>query len=191
MKRNIFLAVLLGALIWGLWLQEHRPREVPGVFGFVSWEDLVAIETPGVALKRDGAGWVVSKSGRKVDGEKVRELWSALRTIGTEREITDQNILRSEAFPASSERLILRDGKGGRMEMVLGNKLRFDRSFYLETVEMRDGRQSIRRWVARDHALEPGVYNVKTVHRSAAKYQRLKLLLQLTEDAFYPSEDQS
>ena len=187
MRRNLFLLALVGILLWGAWYREHRVEEVPGVFGFVHWDEIVSLETSGAVLKKESDRWVAAGSGREVDGEKIRELWSVLQMVGTEREITNEDILLSEAFPPSSERLVIHF-KQGRLEMLLGRKLRFSDSFYLKTVDIRHDRRTIRRWVAQDHSLEPGIYNVKTVHRSPVKYQRLKSLLQLKENEFYKEE---
>ena len=184
MKRNLVLGALLAGLLGVVWYRQHREQEVSGVFGTADWVEVVAMEIPGVVLKKGEDGWVVSDTGRKVDVEKVRELWRALARVRTERDITDQDILRGEAFPRDSDRFVI-GFDGRRLEILLGSKLHFDRSFYLETVDVRNGRESIRRWIARDTSSEPGIYNVKTVHRSPAKYRRLKFLLQLKADDFY------
>ena len=187
MKRNVLFGMLLVVLLWGAWYWEHRSVEVPGVLGSFSWKELSAIEISGVILKKVENRWLAIESGREVDAEKVRELWDALGMLRTERELTGGNILRSEKFPSSSDRLVIRLPRG-RLEILLGSKLRFNQSFYLETVEVRDDKESTRQWVARDHSSEPGIYNVETVHRSSAKYQRLKSLFQLKEEDFYSKE---
>ena len=187
MKRNLVLVVLLGGLLWSAWYWEHRDQKVEGIFGTVHWEDIVSIEMPEVTLKKMDDKWIVSDTGGKVDVEKVKALWGVLGNIWTEREITDQGVSQPEAFPPASQRLIIHFDRG-RVEMLLGNKLSFDQSFYLETVNVRGEVKSVRRWIARDTSPEPGIYNAKTVYRSPAKYQRIKSLLQLKADDFHFKE---
>ena len=186
MKRNLVLTVLLGLLVWGGWLLErHNGFRKMGVLVPSDWEKVVAIEMPEVVLKKVAGRWMVPGTGRLVDVGKVKELWGAWGKIEREREVTGQGIPRKQAFPTHSDRLAVQFEEG-RLEIVLGSKLRFDRSFYLETVDTRDSVKSVRWWIARDHGGEPGIYNVKTVYRSSAQYQKIKSLLRLKADDFYP-----
>ena len=184
MKRNLVLLSVLGLMLGVAWYGDHREKEVSGVFGFAPWEEVDAIHIPGVALKKLQGRWLAfDKGARPVDVEKVQELWGALGKIWTEREITDSGVAREEAFPSASDRFIIHFGER-RLEILLGNRLPFDQSFYLETVEIREDGRLTRQWIARDTSPEPGIYNVKTVYRSPAKYQRLKSLLELKADDF-------
>ena len=187
MKRNLVLLTLLGGLLWLAWHWEHGNQKVEGIFGKARWEEIVAIEMPSVTLKKVKKKWVVSGTEREADIEKVKAVWEALGMIFTEREITNQNIPQNEAFPQPSERFVIHLSQS-RVEIVLGNILQFDQSFYLKTVDIRGGEKSTRQWVARDVSTELGIYNVKTVYRSPAKYQRLKSLLRLKADNFFLKE---
>ena len=167
-------------MLWVAWYGEQRGKEEVGVLGVATWEGVTAIRMPGVVLEKLHDKWMAS--GKEVDESKVKELWTALERIQTERDITDSDVLRDDAFPRTSDRFVI-EFNGDRLEILLGSQLPFDQSFYLETVGI-EGGKGARQWIAQDISPEPGIYNVKTVYRSSAKYQRLKSLLQLKADDF-------
>ena len=179
-KKFYFIVYFDPHAVWGLVYGAAGTRGA-GIIRNGDVAQVKAIHIPAAALTKMQGKWVVSgaRDDKKVDQEKVEDLWAVLGNIRTEREITDNDILHQELFPRTSDRFtILFDG--GRLEILLGNRLRFDQSFYLETVEIRDGEEKqTRQWIARDTSPEPGIYNVKTVYRSPAKYQRLQSLLKL------------
>ena len=70
----------------------------------------------------------------------------------------------------------------GQMSFVLGKKLPYDQTFYME-IEKGGKKQMV---IASDETADPGVYqNDKDYQRSEAKYKRLQMLFMLTNLYFY------
>lgn len=187
MKRNIVLAAALVVLLGiGYGLDKFTVTDGPAAVLPISLGRMLEIKTPYLRLTGKGEEYVTA-SGRRADPAKVQEFLDILAGIRVVREIPTGRVdskNRSEFFPNGMEKFAFRFASAG-VEFLIGNKIDFSRSFYVEVASVfADGAKKVRQFVAEDVSPEPGIYRASIVHRSPAKYDRLKGLLYLKEEAF-------
>ncbi|OFZ73367.1 MAG: hypothetical protein A2451_04495 [Bdellovibrionales bacterium RIFOXYC2_FULL_39_8] len=96
----------------------------------------------------------------------------------TEREIKDKS--RLDYFPEDNNEILFYF-ESGEVAFVLGKKLDFDQTFYME-IQSRDRRQ----WaVAYDSSENSGPYNAEEESNNPGRYNRIKHVLNLDEGFFY------
>lgn len=190
MKRNLTLLIILIALLsLAYYLEEYRVRvriakEINDskIAPDFSFEQLTSIKTPLFEISKSGDKFVIKGEKQAVKKEKLKQYVEILDNLKIAKHIPKGEVSkknRAAYFDNDIDRLSLSFGNKN-VEILIGKKLDFDQSFY---VEIKKG-QDVRHAIVEDMTSEPTIYNPKEVYRSSAKYNRLKRTLYLQSEFF-------
>ena len=190
MKRNLLLFIVTVTLgIFTYFFQEVPQRaafEEEKKKGVVLDPDalgeLSGFELPRVGIEKQGAPFFITKSRHLVDSRKIDWFMNILSNIKIKRIISSKEwdeSQRTSFFPNKTEKMIFKFKKG-KVTFLLGKKLDFDQSFYME---VNDGKKTSRVIAFDDGQLE-SVYNKEDGHRNDHRYRRFRSLFYLNEGFF-------
>jgi hypothetical protein len=143
--------------------------------------ELKSIHLPKVSLRRQGKQYLLS-SGEIADERKIDWFMNILAGIRTRRVIpkdTWDESNRSQFFANNNEKMEFQFEKG-RVSFLLGKKLDFDQSFYMEVINGNDATQV----VAFDAGDMETIYDKEQGHRSDHRYRRFQSLFYI-DAAFF------
>jgi len=147
--------------------------------------ELKSFETPNVVIKIEQGQYKLVDGDRDypADRKKIHKIFKLLGNIRGKRVLSvdlKKSKNRKEFFPDENQKFIF-NFKNDKIIFILGKKLNFDQSFYLEVQQGK----VIKYLVAHDIGANEGIYQEKDFHRNANKYLRLKSILFLKADFFY------
>ena len=190
MKRNlILLALAIGLGSFTYYYQELGDRQEreeekhkgmlldPAVLG-----ELKAFRLPEVDITKQGDQYLFPDSGGLADERKVDWFFSILSGIRAKRIIPKEKweqSKRSEFFPNDNEEMTF-IFENGQVTFLLGKKLEFDRSFY---IEVKNG-EKVSHVVAFDSGPLDTAYEKKEGHRADHHFRRFQSLFYLSKDFF-------
>lgn len=190
MRRNLillFLAIGLGSFTY--YYQELGDRQEredeknkgmlldPTILG-----ELKAFRLPEVDITKQGDQYLFPDSGELADERKVDWFFSILSGIRSKRIISKEKweeSKRSEFFPNDNEEMTF-IFENGRVTFLLGKKLEFDRSFY---IEVKNG-DKVSQVVAFDSGPLDTVYEKQDGHRADHHFRRFQSLFYLSKEFF-------
>lgn len=144
--------------------------------------ELKGIGLPEVKITKQGEQYLLPLTGELVDERKIEWFMNILSKIKMRRLLPDENWTaskRKEFFPSDEERMEF-IFQNGRVTFLLGKKLEFDRSFYIEV----DDGKKVSRVVAIDSGVMDAVYDKEAGHRADHYYRRFQSLFYLKPDFF-------
>jgi hypothetical protein len=146
--------------------------------------DLKAIRSIKLNMKKAGEAYTAADNNLELSTKKVNEFFAILAGLKTKNSISNSDVSKvGRKFYIADENMKMNfQFRNGELEFILGNKLDYDQSFYMEIT--RNGKRQM--FVVNDESPDPGVYtNEKEYNKSAAKYKRLKMIFMLTNVYFY------
>jgi hypothetical protein len=143
--------------------------------------ELKGFSLPGVKISKQGTQYLLL-SGEIVDERKVDWFMSILSGIKMKRVLPKDSLTESSRenfFPEENEKVEFLFEKG-KVTFILGKKLDFDQSFYMEVING----DEINHVVAFDSGPLDTVYEKKEGHRSDHRFRRFQSLFYLDEVFF-------
>ncbi|MCK5883876.1 MAG: hypothetical protein KAG61_09320 [Bacteriovoracaceae bacterium] len=193
MRNNLGLLTVLIALIATAYfteeLGEQNKRDQlkikerlydPETFG-----ELQGLQTPAGKILRGRNDYYTAKEYKLVDRSLIEFVFDILGGIKAKRFLTPDDIAgkeRSSFIPDESLKFTFLFEKG-TLTYVMGSKLEFDRSFYMEIHNSLTGEKTM--VVAYDITADETPHLKEIFHRSSEKFNRLLALLALPENYFY------
>ena len=193
MKGNLLLLIILGLLISIAYFSEERTEQArleqeklaaqlydPSRFGA-----LQGLETPTTKILKGGEYYYTAKDYRISDPKIVEKVFDILSNVKSRRHLTPQEVKaldRKVLFPDDNALFTFYFEKGN-LSYLLGRKLDFDRSFYMEIRNSLTGLSHV--VIAYDQTADEGAYPEEIFHRSPEKYNRLVSLLRLPDQFFH------
>lgn len=195
MKNNIGLLIILISLLTltyfvhergeekqrRAYLERHQLFNPERLGSIVSFSNVNA-----TVLKREGT-YYVRDLGLEVDEEKMNEAFALLVPIQAKRFLEDEELEQMNldiAFPHEHYTLTF-TFENGRVEYLIGEKLKFGQDFYLRLRWQEGDREEVTQYlIATDTSPSEGIYSQETYHLSDRKYMRLLSLVFLEEDFF-------
>lgn len=189
MKRNLILFAIACALAaFTYFFQELKDREQyteeqkrgllldPQKLG-----ELKGFKLPSITLSKQGNKYLLA-SGEIADERKVDWFMTILAGIKMKRVLPESEwdpSKRDQFFPNNEEKVEF-VFENGRVTFLLGQKLTFDQSFYMEVVNG----EEVSRVVAFDSGPMETIYDKEQGHRSDHRYRRFQSLFYLKPDFF-------
>jgi len=189
-KKNIFLFLLLTGLLTFTYYYEEigsaKKRESQRVsktlFQDQNLGELTQINFPFTKIVKKDDGFYTIGKNLPVDPEKlesVLDIFAGVQSV-TILDLDQTKVKRSHFFPNESYKFSF-EFKNGKISYRLGKKLDYSQDFYMEVSS--NGQNKI--VVARDTGPNMGIYDPKKMKRDAGKFERLKNVILLSEDAYY------
>ena len=147
------------------------------------WGKIVGLSTPKIKIAKKGTYYYDLKTNQKISESHLHSFLKEISTLRIQKSLQEGQIHsenRQEFFPDENQKIIFSFEKE-TASLLLGNKLNFAQSFYLEVTKGNKTRQII----AYDTKVAQGVYKKNNAHRHSLKYQRLKGLYELRPNDFY------
>lgn len=146
--------------------------------------DITAIEGIKLSFEKRGADYYAKENNLKLSSARLDEFFTILSGLRI-KSVLDQTevekVGKTQYIPDPTMKMTFKFEKG-ELTFVLGKKLDYDQSFYMEVI--RDGRSQV--VVVNDESPDPGVYqNDDEYKKSDAKYNRLQMVFLLTNKYFY------
>ncbi len=193
MKKNLGLLFILIALIASAYFSEELGEEnriaqlqiKERLYDPVKFGELQGLKTPAGKILRGRDDYYTSKEYKLADRSLVEFVFQILGGIKAKRFLTPDEIAgkeRSVFIPNEKLKFTILFEKG-TLTYVLGKKLDFDRSFYMEIHNSLTGKKTMA--IAYDVTPDEAPKSESEFHRSSEKYDRLLTLLSLPEDYFY------
>lgn len=189
MKKNLilfFIALSLGIFTYFFQELEDRHKfneaEKRGtLLDPVALGELKGFSLPNIKITKQGEQYLLL-SGEIVDERKVDWFMTILAGIKMKRVLPKEPLKQTERenfFPDENERVEFHFEKG-KVTFVLGKKLDFDQSFYMEVINGSE----VSHVVAFDSAPLDTIYDKAEGHRSDHRYRRFQSIFYLDEDFF-------
>ncbi|MCR9203456.1 MAG: hypothetical protein NXH75_02695 [Halobacteriovoraceae bacterium] len=190
MNKNLILFLIaIGLGVFTYFFQEipdrkeYKEKQLRGaLLDPVALGELKGIILPEVEIAKQGEQYLLLKTGELVDSRKIDWFMNILSKIKMRRVLPKSEWKEKERelfFPNDSEKMIFAF-QNGKVSFLLGSKLEFDRSFYME---VEDG-EKVSRVIAFDDGNLDAVYNEGDGHRSDHYYRRFQSLFYLKADFF-------
>ncbi|TDJ04408.1 MAG: hypothetical protein E2O68_08270 [Deltaproteobacteria bacterium] len=190
MKRNIFLFLSLAGLLTFTYFFEEvggiKEREAirvsKALFQDGDLGEINSITFPSAKLIRKGKIFYTSEKNLPVDPEKLQKVLDVLANIQSLSilKVDPAKVKRSHFFPSETYKFSF-DLGNTKISYLLGKKLDYSQDFYMEVIS--GGEKRI--IVARDTSVTMGIYDPKKIKWDAGKFERLKNIILLSEDAYY------
>ncbi len=183
MKKNLFYFIFLTALGFVAYYFEEfkvvqktdRQRLETQLVDTIKFQDILALKTTKASLVFANDTFVTEKDKAEVDKEKVQQFFHKLTSLRVVRVLEKSEIEKlglEHFFGDSSPRLDLQFTNDS-LELILGKKLEFDRTFYMKVIRNRKEQYII----ARDIAPRQGFYFKENEHRTSFSYLNLKEMM--------------
>ncbi|RLA63459.1 MAG: hypothetical protein DRQ88_08920 [Epsilonproteobacteria bacterium] len=190
MRKNIFLFLLLAGLLTFTYYYEEvgginrreATRLSKTLFQDQNLGEIEIISFPFAKIIKRGDGYFTQAKNLPVDPDKleqVLDIFAGIESISI-LNFDLAKIKRSHFFPNESYKFSF-EFKAGKLTYLLGKKLDYSQDFYMEISSGREKRVV----VARDTSAAIGIYDPKKIKRDAGKFERLKRVILLSEDAYY------
>lgn len=195
MKKNgLFLLIL--AVLLGITYYAHESGDVRRKTAFQKKHQLFKPELLGEMMRFENKVATIVKKDQRlyleeqaflVDQRQFQAMSEVLAQIQAVRFLEKEELAeidRALLFPRDDDRLKFAF-EGGEVEYLIGEKLAFDQTFYLEIRWRYKGEEDqIQTVIARDASPEQGVYFQETYHNTDQKYRKLVTLLYLDQQVF-------
>lgn len=146
--------------------------------------DITSIEGIKLNFEKRGAVFYAKDNNLPLSEARLGEFFEILSGLKIKNFLNAQEVERvgkSSYIPDPQMRMTFRFEKG-EITFILGKKLDYDQSFYMEVI--RDGQSQM--VIVNDESPDPGVYqNDEEYKKSDAKYRRLEMLFLLTNKYFH------
>lgn len=189
MKKNVILFfIAVGLATFTYFFQELKDREAfeeaekrGMLLDIEKLGELKGFQLPKVSLTKQGEHYLLT-SGEMADERKIDWFMKILSGIRMKRTLPDNDWTpqkRAQFFPGEEEKIEF-VFENGRVSFLLGKKLDFDQSFYMEVF---DGKK-FSRVVAFDAGEMETIYDKEQGHRSDHRYRRFQSLFYLDTKFF-------
>lgn len=196
MKKNaLYFAILIALLSITYYLHESGDirraqafQDKHQLFQPDKLGELLAFENKVTTLVKKEGDFYLKDLDFLVDQTQFESLSQTLSHIQAVRFLEPEELAqldRALLFPRPEDKLRFRFSQG-EVEYLIGEKLAFDQTFYLEVRwRYHEGQEEkVQTVIARDASPERGVHFEQTFHRSDQKYRRLLALLYLDQQVF-------
>ena len=159
-----------------------RQRKKNQLVDAAQFQNILAIKTVKASLVFTKNTIVTEKNKTKVDKKKVREFYQKLTSLRVKRSLERPEVEKlglEHFFNDFSQRIHLQF-KENSLDLVLGKKLEFDRTFYMKITKNRKERYAI----VKDIAPRQGLYFKENAHRTSFAYLSLKEMMN-RDDTFF------
>ena len=190
--RNLLLFVLLVIALAGTYIFEERGNKIKeekdakrnALLDTATLGDIASIHGIKLNFERRGGFYYDKENNLRLREERLDEFFQILGGIKVKTFLNQEEVAKvGESFyiPDPSMRMTFKFDKG-EMTFVLGKKLDYDQTFYMQVI--RDNKSQI--VIANDESPDPGVYESDDQYKkSDVKYKRLQVVFLLTNRYFY------
>lgn len=190
--KNLALFILLVLAIGATYIFEERSNRVKeqaeakknALLDAQALGDISGIEGIKLNFERRGGFYFDKETNLRLREERLNEFFQILGGLKVKTFLNQEEVAKvGEAFyiPDPTMRMTFHFEKG-QMTFVLGKKLDYDQTFYMQVI--RDNKSQI--VIASDDSPDPGVYESdEQYQKSDAKYKRLQVVFLLTNKYFY------
>ncbi|MBY0414555.1 MAG: hypothetical protein K2Q18_10330 [Bdellovibrionales bacterium] len=190
--KNIVLFLLLVLALVGTYVFEERGNQVKKaaeierntLFNADSLGEIKAIVGVKLNFEKRGDDYYDKITNLKLSQARLNEFFQILSGLKIKSQLNQEEVNKvglNFYIPDPSMRLTFHFEKG-EMTFVLGKKLEYDQSFYLQVIRGNSSQVVI----AHDDSPDPGVYqNDEEYKKSDAKFKRLQIIFLLTNKYFH------
>ena len=191
MKNFILFLTLISLLLFVYFYEEVHVNKIKAVednkhkiFDEKKLGAMKGLKTRNAEIVKGLGKFYTSKNHIQVDEDSLNEVFYVLSRIKIKRFFTEEEIKekkREDYFPSGEKNKITFFFEAGKLDFVLGKKLDFDQTFYMEITN-----KEKKMWVvAFDSSANPEVYNLAEAHNHSGKYNRIMAVLNLDESFYY------
>ena len=185
MRNGVLLGIVIALLSFIYFYEElgaqreaEEQKNRTTLFDLKKLGKITGMELPRIKIEKRKEAYYDERSGVKLSQKKIDLFFENLSSFKIKK-IIDKNPRihshRQEFFPDEKRKMIFYFEKG-KISFLLGNKIYFDQSFYMEVTNQARSYQII----AYDSAPMRGIYQASQAHRHDLKYKRFRALFDLS-----------
>lgn len=190
--KNLALFILLVIALAGTYIFEERSNKIKeaaeakknALLNSEGLGEITSIQGIKLNFERRGGFYYDKENNMRLREERLNEFFTILGGLKVKTFLNQEEVAKvGESFyiPDPSMKMTFNFDKG-QMTFILGKKLDYDQTFYMQVV--RDNKSQI--VIVSDESPDPGVYESDDQYkRSDAKFKRLQVVFFLTNKYFY------
>lgn len=193
MKRNLTLSLILAVIATFTYYYEElgsaKKRELDEtkhrIIDELTLGSLQEIIGPNFIIKKK-ENVFISENGQQIDEFRLQKFLEVLSSLKIRRSLDSSEYKEAERelyFPEKKALLKFKFIKG-EVSFLLGKKLDFDQSFYMEIKRIENGKYTVEQIIAFDSSPNLGTYMKESFHKNDEKYTRFKTMILLDKSFF-------